>query len=169
MKILAATDLSDDTKPVLEFAAELTQKCQSKMYLLHLLPVQLLESTSTMFADDSLGNLPHVNTLDDMMIDTTLLELADKRTKELAEEISSDWQIPIYGKAEIADDIVQSILAFCQRHSIDMFVVGNRHHSLLSSLLLGGTSEKLMRETRIPMVIVPCDLDDEGGENKTSA
>ncbi len=163
MKILAATDLSDDTKPVLDFAAQLAQKCQSKMYLLHLLPIQLLESTNTIFADDNIGNLTHqINPIEEMMtVDDTLLEIADNRTKQLAHEISRQWQVPIYGKAEISEDIVKSILDFCERHQVDMFVVGNRHHSLLSSLFLGGTPEKLMRQTRIPMAIVPCDLDEE--------
>ncbi len=159
MKILAATDLSEDTKPVLEFAADLARKCQSKMYVLHLLPLQLLESTGNMFGEDSLSTVPHINTIDNLEMDNSLLEIADKRTKELSEEVSQQWGIPIYGKAEMSTDVVQSILDFCERHDVDMFVVGNRHHSLLGSLLLGGTPEKLMRHTRIPMAIVPCDLE----------
>ncbi len=158
MKILAATDLSEDSKPVLDFAAELARKCQSKMYVLHLLPTQLLESTGNMFGEDSLSTIPHINTLESMEVDNAMLEIADKRTKELSAQVSEERGIPIYGKAEMSADVVQSILDFCDRHHVDMFVVGNRHHSLLSSLLLGGTPEKLMRQTRIPMTIVPCDL-----------
>ncbi len=161
MKILATTDLSDDSRPVLDFAAKLVKQCQSKMYLLHLLPTQILEATSSMYSDDSVGHMPHINNYDNLRIDDSLLHITDQRTKALAKEISEQWHIPIYGKAEESVDLVQSILDFCDRHHVDMFVVGNRHHSLLSTILLGSTPEKLMRHTRIPMVIVPCDLEEE--------
>ena len=82
--------------------------------------------------------------------------MADNRAKQLAEEISKKWDIPIYGKAEEADDIVECMSSFCKRHSVDMLVIGNRHHSLLTSILLGNTAEKIIRAASIPVTVVPC-------------
>ena len=45
---------------------------------------------------------------------------------------------------------------FCARHNIDILVIGNRHHSLLTSILLGNTAEKLVRAAKIPVTVVPC-------------
>ena len=83
-------------------------------------------------------------------------ELAEPFMKKLAEEISRKWDIPIYGKAEEADDIVECMNSFCKRHNVDMLVIGNRHHSFLTSILLGNTAEKIMRSATIPVTIVPC-------------
>ena len=82
--------------------------------------------------------------------------MADKRAHLLAEQIGREWGIPIYGKAEEADDIVECVHDFCTRHKINILVIGNRHHSLLSSLLLGNTAEKLVRSAKIPVTVVPC-------------
>lgn len=87
---------------------------------------------------------------------TCVLTMADRRAHLLAEQISREWGIPIYGKAEEADDIVECVHDFCKRHNIDILVIGNRHHSLLSSLLLGNTAEKLVRAAKIPVTVVPC-------------
>ena len=46
--------------------------------------------------------------------------------------------------------------AFCKRHNIDILVIGNRHHSLLTSILLGNTAEKIIRSATIPVTVVPC-------------
>lgn len=85
-----------------------------------------------------------------------VLEQADVRAKQLAASIGSQWDIPIYGKAEEADDIVDCVHSFCKRHNIDILVIGNRHHSLLSSILLGNTAEQLVRSATIPVTVVPC-------------
>ena len=45
---------------------------------------------------------------------------------------------------------------FCRRHNITQLVIGNRHHSLLTSILLGNTAEKLVRAASIPVTVVPC-------------
>lgn len=86
----------------------------------------------------------------------SLLELTNERAHRAAEKISKKWDISIYGKAEEADDVVECIHQFCQRHHIDMLVIGNRHHSLLSSILLGSTAARLVRTARIPVTVVPC-------------
>ena len=44
----------------------------------------------------------------------------------------------------------------CRRHKISILVIGNRHHSIISSLLLGNTAEKLVRAAKIPVTVVPC-------------
>lgn len=156
VRILAATDFSEEGKPVLDFTANLVRKCGGKMYLLHAVEPCMMDAAGCMAADDMLGGFSSMPPMDCADQTSTVLTIADKRAHLLAENISREWGIPIYGKAEEADDIVECVHDFCARHKIDILVIGNRHHSLISSLLLGNTAEKLVRASKIPVTVVPC-------------
>ncbi len=154
MKILAATDLSEDTRHMVDFTAKLVKQCGSKMYLLHMVPPCVMDVNNLLPREDFTEGLatdisPTFSCPDD------LLKMTDARVKKLADEVREKWQVPIYGKAEEADDLIDCLNDFCERHKIDMLVINNRQHSLLGSLLLGNTTEKIMRHSRIPIVVVP--------------
>lgn len=151
IRVLAATDFSADGRVVVDFAANLVRQCGGKMYLLHVVEPCMVNAAGCLTPNEladgaSLDELHH----------RSLLNIAHTRATRAAEKISSKWDIPIYGKAEEADDVVECIHNFCGRHHIDLLVIGNRHHFLLSSILLGNTAEKLMRTSKIPVTVVPC-------------
>lgn len=155
VRILAATDFTEDNRPVLDFTANMVRQTGGKMYLLHAVEPCMMDAAGSMAADDMLGGFATVPMIEDVP-DNTVLTMADRRAKMLAEAISNQYEIPIYGKAEEADDIVTCVHDFCARHNIDILVIGNRHHSLLTSILLGNTAEKLVRAAKIPVTVVPC-------------
>ena len=161
VRILAATDFSEEGKPVLDFTADMVKKCGGKMYLLHAVEPCMMDAAGCMAADDMLGGFAALPPMECADQTTTVLAMADKRAHLLAEQIGREWGIPIYGKAEEADDIVECVHDFCARHKINILVIGNRHHSLLSSLLLGNTAEKLVRAAKIPVTVVPCGAGDK--------
>lgn len=155
VRILAATDFTEDNRPVLEFTANMARQTGGKMYLLHAVEPCMMDAAGSLAADDLLGGFATVPPINDQP-ENVVLAMADKRAKLLAESISKQYDIPIYGKAEEADDIVSCVHDFCHRHNIDILVIGNRHHSLLTSILLGNTAEKLVRAAKIPVTVVPC-------------
>ena len=155
VRILAATDFTEDNRPVLDFTANMVRQTGGKMYLLHAVEPCMMDAAGSMAADDMLGGFATVPMIEDVP-DNTVLTMADRRAKMLAEAISNQYESPIYGKAEEADDIVTCVHDFCARHNIDILVIGNRHHSLLTSILLGNTAEKLVRAAKIPVTVVPC-------------
>lgn len=158
VRILAATDFSEEGMPVLDFAAGMVRQCGGKMYLLHVVEPCALNAAGVLTAADIGFYLPDgmLQSTDEECAGRQLLAAADARAKKLAEDIRKRVGIPIYGKAEQADDIVECVHAFCERHHVDMLVIGNRHHSLLTSILLGNTAEQLMRAAKIPVTVVPC-------------
>lgn len=155
VRILAATDFTEDNRPVLEFTANMARQTGGKMYLLHAVEPCMMDAAGSMAADDMLGGFATVPAVNEPP-ENLVLAMADQRAKMLAEAISKQYDIPIYGKAEEADDIVSCVHDFCRRHNIDILVIGNRHHSLLTSILLGNTAEKLVRAAKIPVTVVPC-------------
>lgn len=155
LRVLAATDFSDDGRVVVDFAANLVRQCGGKMYLLHAVEPCMVDAAGCLTLEDGLADETD-DVLPCELRHRSLLEIANARAARAAEKISSKWDIPIYGKAEEADDVVDCIHRFCERHHIDLLVIGNRHHSLLSSILLGNTAESLMRTSKIPVTVVPC-------------
>lgn len=154
-RVLAATDFSEDGRCVVDFAANLARQTGGKMYLLHAVEPCMVDAAGCLsveasafpnLTDEQLDDIHHVS----------LLELSNQRARRAADKISAKWDIPVYGKAEEADDVVECVHQFCKRHHIDLLVIGNRHHSLLSSILLGNTAEKLVRSADIPVTVVPC-------------
>ncbi len=157
VRILAATDFTEEGRTVLDFTANMVKQCGGKMYLLHAVEPCAIDAAGSFSANDMLGGFSDkIPSGDNADLCATLLETADRRAKQLAEEIHEKWGVPIYGKAEEADDIVDCVHDFCKRHDVDMLVIGNRHHSLLTSILLGNTAEKLVRAASIPVTVVPC-------------
>lgn len=157
VRILAATDFSEENRPVLDYAANLVRLCGGKMYLLHAVEPCMIDVAGTLGEADMSSFVPGTEVVLPAAEDAaSVLALADARAKKLGEELRKKWNIPIYAKAEEADDIVDCVNEFCDRHHVDTLVIGNRHHSLLTSILLGNTAEKLMRAARIPVTIVPC-------------
>ncbi len=158
VRILAATDFSEESQPVLDFTANMVRQCGGKMYLLHAVEPCALDAAGSLPADDMLGSpfSSKVPTQEESDFCSCILQNANRRAKQLAADIHAKWDIPIYGKAEEADDIVECVHDFCKRHYVDILVIGNRHHSLLTSILLGNTAEKLVRSASIPVTVVPC-------------
>lgn len=154
LRVLVATDFSDDGRVVVDYAAHLVRQCGGKMYLLHAVEPCMADAAGCLTVEDDEED--DSSSLPGEIHHRTLLELANARAHSAAEKIGKKWDIPIYGKAEEADDVVECIHQFCERHHVDMLVIGNRHHSLLSSILLGNTAEKLVRTARIPVTVVPC-------------
>lgn len=146
-RVLVATDFSDDGRIAVDYAANLVRQCGGKMYLLHAVEPCMADAAGCLTLENSDG--------DTDIHHQSLLEITNARAQRAAEKISRKFDIPIYGKSEEADDVVECIHRFCDRHHIDMLVIGNRHHSLLSSILLGNTAEKLVRSARIPVTVVP--------------
>lgn len=139
---------------MVDFAANLARQTGGKMYLLHAVEPCMMDAAACVPVEEEYpateGSVPGEARC------LSLLELANARAHAAAEKISKKWDIPIYGKAEEADDIVACVHDFCERHAIDLLVIGNRHHSLLTSILLGNTAEKLVRSAKIPVTVVPC-------------
>ncbi len=149
LRVLVASDFAEDSCPVADFAANLVRQSGGKMYFLHAVEPCMMEAAGCSELEKLAGEGHGMRHL-------TLLELTNERAHRAAEKISKKWDIPVYGKAEEADNVVECIHQFCERHQIDLLVIGNRHHSLLSSILLGSIAEKIVRTAKIPVTVVPC-------------
>ncbi|WP_440769617.1 universal stress protein [Natronorubrum sp. DTA28] len=58
----------------------------------------------------------------------------------------------------------KAILAYADEHAVDMLVVGRTGRSRVADMLLGSTTDRLVRETSVPVVVVPAGDTDGGTE-----
>ena len=111
LRVLAATDFSDDGRPVVDFAANLVRQSGGKMYLLHAVEPCMMDAAGCLTMEDKEGK-------ENEMRHVSLLELTNERARRAAEKISKKWDIPIYGKAEEADDVVECTASTCSSSAI---------------------------------------------------
>lgn len=58
----------------------------------------------------------------------------------------------------------REIVGYVDEHGVDLVVVGTRGRSELKRVLLGSTSEALVRELSVPIVLIPAGGDDGSGK-----
>jgi nucleotide-binding universal stress UspA family protein len=62
--------------------------------------------------------------------------------------------VPVKPRSILGSDITRSIEEYIPAHGIDFLVLGVRGKSAMAAVLLGSTTEKLIRTTKIPMIVV---------------
>ena len=77
VRILAATDFSEEGKPVLDFTADLVKKCGGKMYLLHAVEPCMMDAAGCMAADDMLGGFAAIPPMECADQTSTVLTIAE--------------------------------------------------------------------------------------------
>lgn len=52
-------------------------------------------------------------------------------------------------------DAGEAILDYCLENSMDSLVVGTHSHSVMENIMMGNTALKIVRHTKIPLLVVP--------------
>lgn len=61
------------------------------------------------------------------------------------------------------------LLLATESSELDLLVVGSRGYRPLRAVLLGSVSSALVRSAQSPLVVVPCDADDESAHQGTTS
>lgn len=52
-------------------------------------------------------------------------------------------------------DTGEAILDYCLENGIELLVIGTHSHSVLENIMMGNTALKIVRHTKIPLLVVP--------------
>jgi len=136
--ILLATDFSSISPIVLAHAVAVARRYKSKLYVAHVIPPDMYTS-----------------------VPAEILQQAAKETRQHAHhEMSSFLRLgrlrrlrhqAMVEEGEVAD----VLLRLAQEHAIDLLVIGTRGRRGVRRLLLGSVAEKVFRQARCPVLIVP--------------
>lgn len=134
--ILLATDFSRCSEVALRFAVFVAERCRAKLLMVHVIsesvykdvPPEILDEAKTRIRTDAQAKL--------------------EWSRQLAKDLAVDVLLE---EGPVAD----TLLAISESRSIDLLVVGTRGHRRIERLLLGSVAEKLSRQARCPVFVVP--------------
>jgi nucleotide-binding universal stress UspA family protein len=138
-RILVPTDFSDHAEKALKTAAFIAKKTESEIFLLHLLelPNQMINSVS------GSNHIPEVM-------------LFIKKANETLQKIKE--QPYLNGITVIAsvqfERAFSGIISFNKKNKIDLIVMGSNGTSGIEEILIGSNTEKVVRLSEIPVLVI---------------
>ncbi|MFH6961380.1 universal stress protein [Flavobacterium plurextorum] len=142
-QILVPTDFSEHAEDALKVAAQIAKRNNSEIIILH-----MLELPSQM-NDAILGGTS---------IPETMLFM--KKANEMLDEISSKPYLDGIQVTEIVkmDRPIHGITQVSKDHNIDLIVMGSHGSSGVEELLIGSNTEKVVRNSDIPVLVIKKDI-----------
>lgn len=140
-RLLAATDLSAPARHAVERAALVSQETGASLDLLHV------------------ANLAPLERLRQLMLETPaelqqrVLNAAREKLRELAEALHKSYDVSV-GTRVVSGSLLAELAKEPEAMAADLIVCGARGESFMRHLLLGSTAERMLSETKCPMLVV---------------
>ncbi|MCH8567004.1 MAG: universal stress protein [Balneolales bacterium] len=154
-KILVPTDFSDGSKDAYKYARALATKFGGKVDLLHVIPM-------LKYLNESIKKLGLPLDMDKDIYPKILSDAQKRASAELDINIPSEIRGEVFVKIDRKPH--EKIVSFAEKRSYEMIVMGARG-SHKNSFLKGSTAEKVIRESKVPVLTVNGDLP-PGGVNR---
>jgi nucleotide-binding universal stress UspA family protein len=138
-KILVPTDFSTQAENALKVAAQLAKKHRCAIHLLHIIELPLQK------VDPIIAN----NDLPEAIF---FMKLARKHFETL---LKNDYLkgITIHEHVEF-NDIFKSVFHVCEKHKIDLIIMGSKGSSGITEMLIGSNTEKVVRTSEVPVLVI---------------
>jgi len=140
-KILVPVDFSAKSEEALKVAAKIARKINAEIYVLHLLDIPSSE------IDMSDGTV-----IPKGPVAMILFEQTHERFDEFLDKDYLD-NIPVYENV-LTDAPVEGISEFANKKNIDFIVMGSHGTSGLEDFFVGSNTEKVVRSSKIPVLVV---------------
>jgi nucleotide-binding universal stress UspA family protein len=146
LKILVAVDLSDATSKVMRVTEYLAKATQGDVRLLHVAEAE----------PDFVG----YEAGPEVVRDQIAKEFRDEHRK-IQEHADTLRQAGVTAKALlIQGPIIETVLGEAKRFEADLLIVGSHGFGALYDLLVGSSSRGILKDTDIPVLVVPVRDDD---------
>ncbi len=145
-KIVLCTDLSDNSKQAFSIAKDIASKYEAQI---------ILVAVVTDLAETALFSVIEQPNLISEDVQKKILEEVKKDLDKLANEIGYKKVTPLV--LEGSESVHAAIVNYAKNNNVDLIVMSSNGRAGLRRLILGSVSEKVLRESRIPVLIVPCE------------
>lgn len=147
-RILIPTDFSEHAADALKVAAQIAKKNNCEIHLLHMLelPIQMSDTVT------GESSIPEVM-------------LFIKKTNELFKKIKEQPSLKGITVVEATkfERASEGILSYSKKNNIDLIIMGSHGSSGFEEILIGSNTEKVVRFSEIPVLVIKKDM----GEFKT--
>ncbi|RKZ31446.1 universal stress protein [bacterium] len=146
-KILYPTDFSEKSRHALEVVKKLKEAGTKTVVVFHCIDIR---EVNTMAEMEGFSSLQYENIVDEIHE-----ELKRKATKEMTGITKELRDLGFIVEERLPDGIpFREIIETAKKEKIDAIVIGSTGKGLLSEMLLGSTSEKVVREAECPVIVV---------------
>jgi len=150
--ILVPVDFSVQAKYAAKVASDIARQTNSKIFLLH-----MLELPTGVVDPSNYGNSSNTP--------TTLLFL--KRAHEKFEDFK---RLPFFNGIEVEDSVqfhkaYDGIIDESKKQNIDLIIMGSKGTSGLEEMLVGSNTEKVVRNSDVPVLVIKREVDNFKIEN----
>jgi len=149
-RILVPTDFSVHAEYALKVAAQIAKKTNSELFILNLLdlPSHMNDAVS------SGVNIPEVM----LFLQKTNDKLEDLKLEDYLQGI----KVTTTAKIEKA---YEGIATFSKEHNVDLIVMGSHGSSGYQEVLIGSNTEKVVRSSEIPVLVIKNEIETFKAEN----
>ncbi len=150
--ILVPTDGSAASRSAVDQAVDLAEKYDATVHALYVFDV---DATNLALGTEQVERIRR-GKLDEM---PEVREKADEATGYVA-QIAGDHGVPVEEHVT-AGEPARAIRKFVEDNDVDLVVMGSHGRSGLSRVVLGSVAEKVLRRTRLPVLVVDASGDNE--------
>ncbi|MGI6679924.1 MAG: universal stress protein [Bdellovibrionota bacterium] len=144
-KILLCTDLSENSKQAFPIAKDIATKYDASIDLL---------AVVTDIAETALFSILEQPNLISEDVHKKILEEVEKDLNNIALKFDYKKLKPVVLEAKGA--VHTEIVNYAQQNNVDMIVMSSSGRTGLKRFVVGGVSEKVLREIKVPILFVPC-------------
>ncbi|MCZ7356176.1 MAG: universal stress protein [Candidatus Methanoperedens sp.] len=137
-KILIATDGSEYTKKAVDYGIDLAKNTEARLYAIYVIDTAAFASIPMDAAWESMYEL--------------LRQEGDEATKYVADKASAEGLD--LERLTIEGHPAEEIIKYAEKNSVDLIVMGTLGKSGLDRFLLGSVAEKVVRISKIPVLVV---------------
>ncbi|WMI66944.1 universal stress protein [Aestuariibaculum sp. YM273] len=153
-RILVPTDFSTESENALKVAAQLAKKHKCELHLLHILEIPLHQVDPI----SGFSELPEA---------IFFMKLAHKQFSELREK-GYLKDIKIQEHVEF-HEIFKGVFHVCKKQNIDLVVMGSSGANGLKEIFIGSNTEKVVRTSEVPVLVIKNEHNNFGVENMVYA
>lgn len=155
-RILVPTDFSSQAENALKIAAQFAKRFDGEIFLLHMLelPMQLVQPASGSAIGGGNSNLPEA---------LFFMKLAKKRFAELMKRPYLKG-IKVHETVEF-HQAFEGIMEISKAHNCDIIIMGSHGSSGFEEMFIGSNTEKVVRNSTIPVLVIKKDYTDFKVEN----
>ena len=137
-KILIATDGSEYTKNSIDYGIDLAKNTQAKLHVIYVIDTAAFASIPMDAAWESMYEL--------------LKNEGDEATRYVAEKAEAEGLE--VEKLTVEGHPAEEIIKYAEKNSMNLIVMGTLGKSGLDRFLLGSVAEKVVRASKIPVLVV---------------
>ncbi|WP_414000056.1 universal stress protein [Flavobacterium sp. W1B] len=149
-RILVPTDFSPHAENALKIAAQIAKKSNSEIFLLHMLeiPTQMNDAVT------GATGIPEIM----LFIKKAKETLEKSKEKEYLKDIKITTQVNF-------ERAFEGILSFSKKNDIDLIVMGSHGVSGIEEILIGSNTEKIVRLSEVPVLVIKKNTPELKAEN----